>query len=110
MNEFFPKQDIQLQLKIVEQGLVFLFHRPNGGSADTLQVKQNWSSVHTLLSRLRKSQRYCAKDHPLLVWKQGEELHVKFYSEDTGVAEECVFSGEETRRILTMLEELPSWN
>jgi hypothetical protein len=110
MNEFFPQQDIKLNLKIVEQGVLFLFHRSNGGAGGLVQVPQSWSSVHSLLSRLRKSQRYCAKDVPLLIWKQGEELHIKFHSPEDQVVEECVFSGEETIGILTMLETLPSLN
>lgn len=52
MNQFTPKQDVQLRLKIV----------------------------------------------------------IKFYVPDIQVAEECVFSGDETRRILTLLEKLPSMN
>ena len=110
MNEFFPNQKVQLKLKIVEQGVVFLFHHSDGEAGDTVQVDQSWTSVHTLLSRLRKGKRYCAKDYPLLVWQQGEELHIKFYSEESGVAEECSFSSEETRSILTMLEKLPNLN
>ena len=110
MHEDFPNQKIQLKLRIVEQGVLFLFHHSDGEPGDTIQVDQNWTNVHVLLSRLRKGKRYCAKEHPLLVWKEGEELHIKFYSEKTGVAEEGVFSSEETRGILTMLEKLPSLN
>ena len=110
MNEFFPQQDVKLKLKIVEQGVLFLFHRSNGGAGDMVQVPQSWLSVHSLLSRLRKSQIYCAKDVPLLVWQEGEELHIKFHSPEDRVVEECVFSGEETMGILTMLEKLPSLN
>jgi hypothetical protein len=110
MNEFFPKEKIELKLKIVEQGVLFLFHHSGGEAGDTIQVEQSWMSVHRLLSRLRQGRYYCAKDHPLVVWKQGEELHIKFYSEETGIAEEGVFSSEETRAILTMLEKLPSLN
>ena len=110
MNEFFPQQDIKLNLKIVEQGVLFLFQRPHGGPGDLVQVKQSWLSVHSLISRLRKSRRYCAKDVPLLVWKEGEELHIKFHVPEELVVEECVFTREETERILTMLDGLPSWN
>lgn len=110
MKEFFPQQDVKLKLKIVEQGVLFLFHRSNGGAGDMVQVPQSWLSVHSLLSRLRKSQIYCAKDVPLLVWQEGEELHIKFHSPEDLVVEECVFSGEETMGILTMLEKLPSLN
>ena len=110
MNEFPTKQEIQLNLKIAEHGVLFLFHRASGGAGDVLQVHQNWMSVHRLLSRLRKNQRYCAKDQPLLVWREGEELHIKFYVPDIQVAEECVFSDAETMGILTMLEKLPGLN
>ena len=57
MNEFFPGQDLKLKLKIVEQGVLFLFHRSDGETGDTVEVDQSWSSVHTLLSRLRKGKR-----------------------------------------------------
>jgi hypothetical protein len=110
MNECYPQQQIRLSLKIAAQGILFLFHHSNGGTGDTLQVEQSWSSVHILLSRLRKSQRYCAKDVPLLVWKQGEELYIKFFDPESQAAEECVLSGEETKRILAMLGGLPSLN
>ena len=110
MNEYFPQEKIQLNLKIVKQGVLFLFHHPTGGPGDVVQVLQSWSSVHSLLSRLRKSRRYCAKDVPLLVWKEGEKLHIKYFSPDDQVVEECVFSDEETVRIMTMLDRLPSWN
>jgi hypothetical protein len=110
MNEFFPQQKIKLHLKIVEQGALFLFHHPNGGPGDLVQVLQSWLSVHSLLSRLRKSQRYCARDVPLLIWKEGEELHIKYHIPDDMAVEECVFTPEETGRILEMLERLPGWN
>ena len=110
MNEFPTKQDIKLNLKIAGHGVLFLFHRWNGETGEVLQVDQSWTSVHALLSRLRKGQRYCAKGEPLLVWKEGEELHIKFYVPDGQIVEECVFSGAETRRILTMLEKLPGLN
>lgn len=110
MSEFYPRQEMKLNLKVVERGVLFLFQRPHSESGDPLQVEQSWLSVHTLLSRLRKSQRYCAKDVPLLVWKQGEELHIKVYIPEGQMVEECVFSGVETMRILAMLEKLPGMN
>jgi len=110
MNEFFPQQDIKLNLKIVEQGVLFLFHHPNGGPGDLVQVRQSWLSVHSLLSRLRKSRTYCARDVPLLVWKEGEELHIKYHIPDDLAVEECVFTRAETGRILAMLEGLPGLN
>ena len=75
-----------------------------------VRVRQSWSNIHSLLSKLRKSQTYCAKDVPLLVWQQGEELHIRFHDPDNLVVEECVFSRQETKRILTKLETLPSLN
>ena len=110
MNELFPQQSVKLNLKIVEQGVLFLFHRSNGGPGDLVQVRQSWLSLHSLLSRLRKNQRYCAKDVPLLIWKEGEELHIKYHSPEDQVVEECVFTREETGRILTVLARLPSLN
>ena len=95
MNDFFPPNGIKLNREIVEQGVLFVFHHPTGGPGDLVRVLQSWSSVQTLIFRLRTSRTYCAKDVPLLVWKEGEE---------------CVFSGEETERILEMLEGLPNWN
>jgi len=73
-------------------------------------VLQSWSSVQRLIFQLRIGQRYCARDVPLLVWKEGEELHIKYHIPDDMAVEECVFSGEERERILAMLEGLPSWN
>lgn len=110
MNDFFSDQKIQLKLQIVEQGVLFLFHRSHGRTDNLVQVSQSWMNVHRLLSRLRKSQTYCAKDVPLLVWKEGEELHIKFHSPNDQMVEECVFTGEEMRGILEMLEKLPNWN
>jgi hypothetical protein len=110
MNDFSSSQTIQLNLEVVEHGVLFVFHHPSGGLGDLVKVRQSWSSVRTLVFRLRTSQRYCAKDVPLLVWKEGEELHIKYHIPDDMAVEECVFSGQETERILAMLEGLPSWN
>jgi hypothetical protein len=110
MNDLPPSQDIKLNLEIVEQGVLFVFHHPTGGPGDLVRVLQSWSSVRMLIFRLQTSQRYCAKDVPLLVWKEGEELHIKYHIPDDMAVEECVFSGEETERILARLEGLPGWN
>jgi hypothetical protein len=110
MNEFPTTQKVKLVVRIVEQGVLFLFHRPHGHTDQLVQVMQGRLSVHRLLSKLRKGQTYCAKDVPLLVWMQGEELHIKFHSPNDQMVEECNFSGEETRGILEMLEKLPSLN
>ncbi len=110
MNESYPQRDVKLELKIAETGFVFLFHRFHGLTDNLVQVPQSWMNIHRLLSRLRKGQTYCAKDIPLLVWSQGEELHIKFHSPNELVVEECVFRGEEARGILTMLEKLPNLN
>jgi hypothetical protein len=110
MNEFPTNRKVKLEVKTVEQGVMFLFHRPNEGPDALVQVAQKWSSVHVLLSRLRNSRTYCAKDVPLLVWQQGEELHIKFHSPNELITEECVFTREETERILATLDKLPSLN
>jgi hypothetical protein len=110
MNESFPRQELKLRLKVVEQGLVFLFQRSNRGTDELFQVPQSWSSIHSLLYKLRNNQRYCAQDIPLLIWKQGEELHIKLQLPDSQVVEECAFSSEETGRILMILQKLPCLN
>jgi hypothetical protein len=110
MNEFDMRQHMRLELETVRQGVLFLFRHFDGEGGDVHQVEQSWSNVHTMLARLRKNRRYCAKNVPLLVWKEGEALHVKYFLPDIKVAEECVFSVEETSRILTELEKLPSLN
>ena len=46
----------------------------------------------------------------MLVRKEGEELHIKYHIPGDMAVEECVFSEEQTERILTMLEGLPGWN
>lgn len=89
---------------------MFVSHHPSGGPGDLIRVLQSWSSVQRLLFQLRISQRYCARDVPLLVWKEGEELHIRYHIPDDMVVEECVFSCEETKRTLAVLEGLPSWN
>ena len=99
-----------MNLKIVEQGISFVFHHPTGGPGDLVRVRQSWSSVQTLLFRLQTSRRYCATDVPVLVRKEGEELHIKYHIPGDMAVEECVFSEEQTERILTMLEGLPGWN
>ena len=45
MNECFPRQNIQLNLKIVEQRVLFLFHHPNGGPGDLVRVLQSQSKA-----------------------------------------------------------------
>ena len=110
MNESVPEQKVQLRFETVEGGLIFLFHRVSAETDYVIRVRQSWSNIHVLLCRLRKSQTYCAKDVPLLVWQQGQELHIKFHDPDILVAEECVFSSQETKRILTGLDMLPSLN
>ena len=110
MNDFSPLPRIQLNLENVEQGVLFVFHHPTGGPGDRVPVLQSWSSIRTLIFRLRTSRTYCARDVPLLVWKEGEELHIKYHIPDDMRVEECVFSGAEMEGILAMLEGLPSWN
>ena len=110
MNEFLPPQKIKLKLRIIEQGVLFLFYRSHGRTDNLVQVSQSWMNIHRLLCRLRNGRTYCAKDVPLLVWKQGEELHIKFHAPNDQMEEECVFTGDEMEGILTMLEKLPSWN
>ena len=110
MNDLSSSQGIELNLEIVEPGVVFVFHQPTGDPGDLVRVLQSWSSVRRLVFCLRTSRTYCAKDVPLLVWKEGEELHIKYHIPDDMRVEECVFSGEETEGILARLEGLPSWN
>ena len=110
MNESFPDQKVQLKFETVSGGLIFLFHRVREETENVIRVRQSWSNIHVLLSRLRKSQTYCAKDVPLLIWQQGQELHIKFHDPDILMTEECVFSSQETKRILTGLDLLPSLN
>ena len=110
MNEFPARQEVTLKLKIVERGVLFLFHRSNEAADDILPVEQSWMSVHSLLSRLRKNQRYCAKDVPLLIWKEGQEMHIKYFYPDIQEVDECVFSAEATKGLVAMLEKLPSLN
>jgi hypothetical protein len=110
MNEFFRNEELKLNLKIVEKGLVFLFRRTGDGPGNVLEVHQSWMNVHSLLSRLRGNLRYCAKDKPLLVWKEKGELHIKYSWPDSQVVEEAIFSNEETTRILEMLARLPGLN
>src|SRR4029453_11724372 len=105
MNEFFPHKDIRikLDLKIAKHGVLFLFRRKSTGPGALVEVPQSWLNVHSILSRLRKSRVYCAKDVPLLIWTEEEELHIKFHSPEDRVVEECMFSCEETKMILAML-------
>lgn len=110
MNDVSRSQGIKPNLEIVEQGILFVFHHPTGGPGDLVRVLQSWSSMQRLIFRLRTSQRYCARDVPLLAWEEGEELQIKYHIPDNMAVEECVFSREETERILAKLEGLPSWN
>jgi hypothetical protein len=110
MNELSPDDKINLRFETVEDGLLFLFQRANRETDDTIRVRQSWSNIHSLLSRLRKNQTYCAKDVPLLIWQEGQELHIKFHDPGILVVDECVFSSQETKRILTGLEMLPNLN
>ena len=110
MNDFSPSQGIQLKLEIIEQGVLFVFHHPTGGPGDLVRVLQSWSSVQRLVFCLQTSRTYCAKDVPLLIWKEGEELHIKYHIPDDMAVEECFFSDEQTESILAILEGIPSWN
>jgi hypothetical protein len=110
MNEFYTKQDTKLRLQIVEKGVLFIYPSSSGSHGEILQVGQTWASIHTLVARLRNGQSYSARDQSLFISKQGEELHMKFQAAHLQLVEVCIFSGEETRRILTMLEKLPSMN
>jgi hypothetical protein len=110
VNELSPDKKINLRFETVEDGLLFLFHRANKETGDVIRVRQSWWDVHALLSRLRKSQTYCAKDVPLLVWQEGQELHIKFHDPSLLAVDECVFSSQDTKRILTGLEMLPNLN
>ena len=110
MNEFIPQQKIKLILRIVQQGVLFLFYRSHGRTDNRVEVSQSWMNIHRLLSRLRNGRTYCAQDVPLLVWQQGEELHIKFHSPNDQMVEECVFTGDEMEGLMTMLEKLPSLN
>jgi hypothetical protein len=110
MNEFSTKEDKKLKINLVEQGVMFLYLTSSGRLGDMFEVGQSWSSIHSLLSKLRNRQKYSAKDKSLLIWKQGDELHIKFYSLDTHLEEECSFSREDTERLVSLLESLPSLN
>ena len=110
MYRFSTKQNKKVILKVDGRGVTFLYFAANGLADDAFQVDQNWSSIHALVSRLRKKQKYSANDHSFAAWKQGDELNIRFRALDMQFAETLIFSSEMTAKMLSALETLPNLN
>ncbi len=110
MYRFFTTDQKKLTLGVDRRGISFTYLKANGNVADVMRVDQDWTSINSIISKLRKKQKYCAGDHSLLVWKQGEELYVKLRCLDLRLEETLTFSKEMTDKFTQTLEGLPCLN
>ena len=110
MYEFSTGHNKTLRLQVDERGITFLYNNPHGKPGRTLQVSQGWTSIHTLLARLKNKQRYYSMDASLSIWKEGKELKVKFYALNTAFQDTLTFSDAAAARILCLLRNLPNLN
>jgi hypothetical protein len=110
MTEFLSTENKKLMLDVDQQGVTFAHLKADGKAGDLFQIGQNWSSVRSLLSKLRNKQRYSAKDNSLSAWMQGDEMSIKFRALDMQLEETLTFSSETTTQILRTLESSPNTN
>jgi hypothetical protein len=109
MYEFSTAQDKTLRLEVDERGITFVYVASRGGSK-SLERWQSWLSIQELSAKLRNKQRYFSKDASLSIWKQGDQLNVKFYALGTPFEDTLTFSNEAATKILCMFQHLPNLN
>ena len=110
MYRFYATDNRRLSLGVDGRGVRFIYRAANGDAGDAIQIDQDWINVNSILSKLRKCQKYSASDNSLSVWKQGEELHVNLRALDRRLEETLVFSREITAQFIHALGTLPCLN
>lgn len=115
MYRFYTADNKKLSLGVDGRGITFIYraangHAANGNAGDAIEVDQDWINVHSILTKLRNSQKYSARDNSLSVWKQGEELYVNLRALDRRLEETLIFSRETTAQFMHALGTLPCPN
>ena len=115
MYRFYTADNKKLSLGVDGRGVTFVYraangHAANGEAADAIQIDQDWINVNSILSKLRKSQKYSTGDNSLSVWKQGEELYINLRALDRQLEETLIFPREMTAHFIHALGTLPCLN
>ena len=110
MYRFYTADHKKLSLGVDGQGVTFICRGINGNTGEAIQVDQDWIDIHSILSQLRKQQKYSTIDNTLSVWTQGEELHVNLRALDRQLEETLIFPREITAQFLFALGTLPCLN
>ena len=110
MYRFYATDNKKLSLGVDGRGVTFIYHAMNENAGDAIQIDQDWINVHSILSKLRKRQKYSARDNSLSVWKQGEELYVNLRALDRRLEETLIFGSEMTAHFIHALGTLPCLN
>jgi len=93
-----------VMLGVDNQGITFLHHISSGSIADMFQIGLSWASIRSLLKTLSYGKKYISNDSSIFFWKETDELYIKFRALDMHLEKVCVFSAEETIKILELLE------
>ena len=110
MYRFYTADHKKLSLGVDGRGVTFVYRPANGNSDNTIQIDQDWLNINSILSKLRKSEKYSARDNSLSVWKQGEELYVNLRALDRQLEETLIFGRETTVQFMHALGTLPNPN
>ena len=110
MYEFSTAQHKTLRPEVDERGITFVYVASRAGGSESLERWQSWLSIQELSAKLRNKQRYFSKDASLSIWKQGDQLNVKFYALGTPFEDTLAFSNEAATKILRMFQHLPNLN
>jgi len=110
MYRFYTADRKKLSLGVDGRGVTFIYRGANGHAADAIQIDQDWININSILSKLRKSEKYSTGDNSLSVWKQGEELYVNLRALDRRLEETLIFPREITAQFMYALGTLPSLN
>jgi hypothetical protein len=110
MYRFYTADHKKLSLGVDGRGVTFIYRAANGHASDAIQVDQDWLNINSILSKLRKSEKYSAMDNSLSVWRQGEELHVNLRAFDRQLEETLIFGRETAAQFMHALGTLPCPN
>jgi hypothetical protein len=110
MYKFNTKQNNKLMMDLEGEGITFYYTLCRNRQEEVFQVGQSWASIHALMAKLRNCEQYAAWDKSFFVWMQDQELCLKFRALDTKLEEKCIFSPEETAKILDFLGHAPNLN
>lgn len=104
MINFRSKQNRKLMMDRENKGISFHYSTARG----MYHVGRSWASIHTLLMKLNNRQKFSSRDHSLSVWMQGQELRLRFSTQE--LEDEVKFSPAETARIMGFLGKAPNFN